>query len=91
METSTSDQTGTDRRSPQLLLTPEQVATSLAICRTRVYELLRRGDLESVQIGSSRRIPTAALSDFVEKLRAGSQVPDTAREHNSSSESTVLD
>jgi excisionase family DNA binding protein len=38
-----------------LLLTPEQAATCLAICRTKLYELLRRGELESVQIGSSRR------------------------------------
>jgi excisionase family DNA binding protein len=52
-----------------LLLTAEQAATALAICRTKVYELLRNGELESVQIGASRRIPTAALEDYVQRLR----------------------
>jgi excisionase family DNA binding protein len=55
-----------------LLLTPVQAANALAICRTKVYELLRRGELESVQIGTSRRIPSDALSDYVQRLRTAS-------------------
>lgn len=53
----------------QLLLTAEQAATSLAICRTKLYELLRNGQLESIQIGASRRFPCSALVEFVERLR----------------------
>jgi excisionase family DNA binding protein len=56
----------------QLLLTAEQAATTLAICRTRVYDLLRTGALESVQIGTSRRIPDEALTDYVRRLRTDS-------------------
>jgi excisionase family DNA binding protein len=56
-----------------LLLTPEQTASVLSICRTKVYELLRSGQLESVQIGSSRRIPVAALDEYVERLRRSSK------------------
>jgi excisionase family DNA binding protein len=56
-----------------LLLTAEQAASALSICRTKVYELLRTGQLESVQIGSSRRIPVAALDDYVERLRRSSE------------------
>lgn len=56
--------------SRQLLLTPEQAAASLAIGRTTVHELLRNGALESVRIGSSRRIPIAALDEYVERLRS---------------------
>ena len=52
--------------------------TSLSICRTKVYELLRNGELESVRIGASRRIPAAALADYVEQLRAGQAVPTDA-------------
>ena len=52
------------------LLTPEQAATCLAICRTKLYELLRRGELESVQIGSSRRIPEACVAEYVQRLRS---------------------
>ncbi len=55
-----------------LLLTPEQTASALSICRTKVYELLRTGQLKSVQIGSSRRIPVSALDDYVEGLRRSS-------------------
>jgi excisionase family DNA binding protein len=52
------------------LLTVEQAAISLAICRTKVYELLRNGELESVQIGSSRRIPEICVAEYVERLRS---------------------
>ena len=61
-----------------LLVTAEQAATSLSICRTKVYELLRNGELESVRIGTSRRIPAAALAEYVERLRAGQAVPPDA-------------
>ena len=44
MDTSTPDGSGTSRlATDQLLLTAEQAATSLAICRTKIYELLRNG------------------------------------------------
>ena len=56
----------------QLLLTPEQAAATLAVCRTKVYELLGKGELESVQIGTSRRIPYVALTEFVQRLRNNS-------------------
>jgi excisionase family DNA binding protein len=58
-----------DSATNQLLLTPEQAATTLAVCRTKVYELLGKGELESVQIGSSRRIPDVALTEYVQRLR----------------------
>lgn len=68
----TSEDDSVRMSSVPLLLTPEQTATALSICRTKVYELLRTGQLESVQIGSSRRIPVAALDDYVERLRKSS-------------------
>ena len=37
--------------------------------RTRVYELMRDGDLESVHVGRLRKIPVSALVDFVERCR----------------------
>jgi excisionase family DNA binding protein len=60
---------GASKTAHQLLLTPEQAAAALAICRTKVYELLRNGQLESVRIESSRRIPMAAAVEFVRRLR----------------------
>ena len=53
----------------QLLLTPEDTAQLLAVGRTKIYELLRTGALESVRIGAARRIPAAALTAYVERLR----------------------
>ena len=53
----------------QLLLTPEYAAELLAVGRTKLYELLRTGALESVRIGAARRIPASALTAYVEQLR----------------------
>ena len=66
---SRTDREEHDCLTNQLLLTPELAAATLAICRTKLYDLLRRGELESVQIGTSRRIPYAALTEYVERLR----------------------
>ncbi len=67
------NESGYEPRLKPLLVTAEQAGASLAICRTKVYELLRTGELESIQIGSSRRIPTAALEAYVERLAQKSQ------------------
>lgn len=67
------NESGHEPRLKPLFLTAEQAGSSLAICRTKVYELLRTGELESIQIGSSRRIPTAALEAYIERLAQKSQ------------------
>lgn len=56
----------------QLLLTPENAAERLAIGRSQMYELLRTGAVASVKIGRLRRIPAAALEEYVTALRAPS-------------------
>jgi excisionase family DNA binding protein len=48
---------------------PEHAAELLAVGRTKLYELLRTGALESVRIGAVRRIPASALTAYVEQLR----------------------
>ena len=55
--------------SDPILLTPTEAARALGIGRSKLYELLQTGALESVHIGTSRRIPTDALSDLVARLR----------------------
>jgi len=37
--------------------------------RSKLYELLRSGTIESVRIDRLRRIPIQALHEFVERLR----------------------
>jgi excisionase family DNA binding protein len=52
----------------KLLLSPTEAAAHLGIGRSKVYELMRLGQLRSVTIGASRRIPQAALADFIAAL-----------------------
>ena len=58
----------------QLLLTVEDVGQAIKQSRSTVFELLASGEIESVKIGRSRRIPAQAVEDYVARLRAGSPV-----------------
>jgi len=51
-----------------MLYTVPEVMDMLKIGRTRVYHLIRTGQLPSVQIGSSRRITASALTEFIDSL-----------------------
>ena len=62
--------------SERLLLKPEEAAEVLGIGRSKLYELLAAGEIESVRIGSSRRVPMKGLHDYVERLRAGRELVD---------------
>lgn len=53
----------------KLLLTADEAGEALGVGRTKVYELLRVGHIQSVRIGRSRRIPHEALVAYVEHLR----------------------
>ena len=50
-----------------LLLTPAEAARRLSIARSSLYELLLSGQLPSIKIGRSRRVPAQALSDFINR------------------------
>jgi hypothetical protein len=39
-----------------------------------MFELIARGEIESVKIGRLRKIPADALAAYVERLRAGASV-----------------
>jgi excisionase family DNA binding protein len=54
----------------KLLLKPTEAAQVLGIGRTKLFELLASGALESVQIGHSRRVPRDAIVSFLARLRA---------------------
>lgn len=47
------------------LLTVKEVAQALGLGRTRVYELINRGEIQSLTFGRSRRIPVHALNQLV--------------------------
>lgn len=50
------------------LLRIEEAAKWLGLIKRKTYELLTRGDIQSVYIGRSRRITVAALQHFVDGL-----------------------
>ena len=52
----------------KLLLTPTEAATLLGIGRFKTYQLLQSGQLQSVHIGSCRRIPLQAVHNFLAEL-----------------------
>ncbi|MBG0819861.1 helix-turn-helix domain-containing protein [Planomonospora sp. ID91781] len=53
-----------------LLLTVEEAARRLRIGRTRMYRLLKAGEVESTLIGRSRRVPVECLHKYVTNLLA---------------------
>lgn len=69
--TATSDHlasTGT-----RLLLTVPEAAAALAISRSKLYELLTAGTLQSIRIDGSRRIPVTALHAYIAALLTASE------------------
>ncbi len=52
-----------------LLLTPVEAARRLSIARSSLYELLLTGEIVSIKIGRSRRVPLDALTDFIDRTR----------------------
>ncbi len=55
-------------QTPPSLIRVEEAAQALGISRSRAYELVQRGELVSVLIGRSRRIPVAELHAYIERL-----------------------
>lgn len=54
----------------RVLLRPEEVAHALSIGRSTVFQLMRAGELRSVKIGKSRRVPVDAVAEYVAGLGA---------------------
>ena len=54
----------------QLLYEIEGARLLVGIGRTKFYELIDSGDIESVRVGRRRLIPHDALVAFVERLRS---------------------
>ena len=53
----------------RLVYTIREAAAALRISRTKLYELLDSGEIESVHIGRSRKIPADALRTYLDHLR----------------------
>jgi excisionase family DNA binding protein len=51
-----------------LLLTVNQAAQLLGIGRSTLYELIDTGDIRSVKVGASRRVPLKAVHEYIDGL-----------------------
>ena len=54
----------------KLLLRPIEAAEAIGIGRSKAYELLASGELPSIRIGSSVRVPVDALRAWIERKSA---------------------
>ena len=54
----------------RMLVSIPQAASALGLGRTRLYELLDAGEIETVKIGKRRLIVWASLVGYVENLRS---------------------
>lgn len=64
-----SPATPTTAQPDRLVYTIREAALALRISRTKLYELLDSGQIESVHIGRSRKIPADALRTYLDHLR----------------------
>jgi excisionase family DNA binding protein len=58
----------------QVLYSPQEVAQTLGIGRTKVYELIGDGLLKKVKIGNSSKIPLSSIEAFLEAHGCGEQM-----------------
>ena len=66
-----NEQTTTTTTTP-LLVRVEEAARMLSLGRSTVYELIASGQLPSITIGKSRRVPVEALKQWiVEHIEVG--------------------
>jgi excisionase family DNA binding protein len=61
----------------KILLTVEEAAARLAVGRTSMFALIKAGEIASVLIGRSRRVPAAAVEAYAARLVA-KQCPQSA-------------
>ncbi|MFG1817036.1 helix-turn-helix domain-containing protein [Kribbella sp. NPDC049174] len=54
----------------QIFMTVEEAAAALRIGRTRMFDLIAKGEVSSVLIGRSRRVSVDALRKYAEKLES---------------------
>ena len=62
-----------DSRPPveRLLYRPAEAAEALGVSRSKMYELMNRGDIPWVLVGHSRRVPVEALRQLIGVATAG--------------------
>jgi len=58
---------GTNPTKPETLHRAEDVAELWHVSRTKIFELIRTGQLRSLRIGGSRRISESAMAEYISR------------------------
>jgi len=61
--------------APKMLYGIDETTRMTGLGRSKLYELIAAGLLESVKCGKRRLIPAAALESFIQGLRESSSTP----------------
>ena len=51
-----------------ILVTVQDTAAMLSIGRTAAWELVRKHKIKSIKIGRTRRVPIAAIQEYIARL-----------------------
>jgi excisionase family DNA binding protein len=54
-------------KSDRLLLRVSEAAEMLSVARSKAYAMVQTGELPSVRLGKSVRIPVRSLNEYVER------------------------
>jgi excisionase family DNA binding protein len=54
------------------LLDVKETAAALGLGRSKIYQLIMTGELKSIVIGRSRRVPVSAIEEFI-RTKLGEQ------------------
>jgi excisionase family DNA binding protein len=68
--------------TPPLAVPPQEAARLLSNGISRIYKLMRCGELESYEDGRARRIPMTAIRDYIARRRAATRANGRWRQIN---------
>ncbi len=57
----------TDTRNPRLLIRVSEAAEILSVARLKAYLMVQTGEIPSVRLGKSVRVPVQALNEWVQR------------------------
>ena len=66
---------------PRLVFSVEAAAELLSLSRTRMFALLKAGQVRSIRVGRLRRIPADALTEYVDQLVRAQAHADNESDH----------
>ncbi len=56
--------------NPNQCYTPKQIASVLMLSKSKTYAMIASGEIPSIKIGWSHRVPAAFLDEYVKQLCA---------------------